>query len=207
MTDVVKLGYSVIEQQIREGQSAAERLREGITNSKQLNSNVTKLIEGLVATTRDVGATWLDLLAIIVRSIAPQTAGPGGMPNPHREFGTVTETSKSGGAVTVSSFTPADPASPSVTPAIVVKGGKVSKVTLDLRPPSSKFVPFVGPLYAVHRNTGMLKGVSFGLGPGMAQAVLTVNVPRTQAADIYSGAIVDGATKEFGGTVSVTVSN
>jgi len=205
MADVVKLGYGVIEQQIREGQSAAERLREGITNSKRLNSDVTNLIEGLVATTRDVGATWLDLLAIVVRSLAPQATRAGEPPSPQDGPARATTTGKSGAAVTVSSITPADPASPRVPPTIVVSGGKVRTVTLDLHPPSVQFVPFVGPLHAANRKHGVLKGVSFGLSADTTQAVLTVRVRPSQAVGIYSGAIVDSTTKEFGGTVSVTV--
>ena len=54
-------------------------MRDGIANSRQLNTDVNLVIDNLVATTKDVGATWLDLLSIMARSIQSPGAGvPGG---------------------------------------------------------------------------------------------------------------------------------
>jgi hypothetical protein len=206
ISGMVQLSSSVIEEQIRAGQTAAARLRDGIANSKQLNADVNTLVENLVATTKDVGATWLDLLSIVVRSIGTQPPAPGtnggsnGMGTPHPR--TKTRTGSSGGATTISSITVTDPTSPALPPEIAVTGYRVESVTLDLRPPSIRFVPIVGPLLASDPKNS-LTAVKFGLSEGTL--VLTVNVPRGQPAGTYTGAIVDSDTNEPGGTVSVTV--
>jgi hypothetical protein len=208
---VVDLGYSVIERQILEGQRAAERLRAGLATSAEFNTDVNNLVEGLVATTRDVGATWLDLLSIVLRSVGPQ-APCAGAP---RDFappgqtgtraGTTTRTSTSGSATTISSITPADPTSPRVPPVIEVRGIRVRRVTLHLQPPSVQFVPFVRSLVASDPQAAALTGVRFELSADRTHSVLVVDVPPNQPAGTYTGVIVDSSSNEPGGMVSVVV--
>ena len=207
---VVELGYDVIDKQIRDGRDAAERLRAGLATSTQLNSNINNLVEGLVATTRDVGATWLDLISIVLRSVGPQTACSA----PHHDFSeagqtrtaTATRTSSSGSARTISRITPADTASPSVPPEIEVRGVGVKEVTLDLRPPLTDFTPFVGPLRVFGGGRGPeLTDVRFALGPDRTRAVLIVDVPRNQLAGSYTGVVLDSSSHQAGGWVNVVV--
>jgi hypothetical protein len=205
ISDMVQLSSEVIEEQIRAGQTAAERLRDGLANSKELSTDVTMLVENLVATTRDVAATWLDLLSIVVRSIGTQKPAPGGG-TPRPTPGTKTEVGSSGGAKTVSSVTPADPAISAIPPLIVVKGVRVKDVKLDLKPHSPHFVPIVHQLLAKdpeHRLTG----VKFEASPDESRLIVTVTVPRDQPAGIYSGTIVDSSSNEPGGTIGVTVAD
>jgi hypothetical protein len=203
---MVQLSSTVIEEQIRAGQTAAARLRDGMANSQRLNTDVSMMVENLVATTKDVGATWLELLSIVVRSIgAPGSGASDGS----RRTGTMqpttrTQTGASNGARTVSNVTPADPASPAEPPKIVVTGSGVKNVTLDLRPPSPRFVPLVRELLAGDPRHG-LRDVKFRLATDRTHLVLTINVPPGQPAGTYTGAIVDSSTNESGGTVSVTV--
>ena len=211
ISGMVRLSSDVIEEQIRAGQTAAQSLRNEIASSTKLNSDINLLVENLVATTRDVGATWLDLLAIVMRSIGTQRPVPGGGSNggtmrPPPRPGTATETGTSGSATTISSITPVDPAIPGVPPKIVVKGVRVRNVTLDLRPPSLRFVPAVRRLLAADSKSD-LTAVKFELSPDQTRLVLTVNVPSDQSPGIYTGAVVDSSTNEAGGTVSVTVAS
>jgi hypothetical protein len=204
ISDVVQLGSSVIEEQIVAGRQAAERLRDGLANSPRLNSDITGLVENLIATTRDVGATWLELVSIILRSIGTQPGGGGGVPHTPHGSGKVTKTGTSGGANTVSSITPADPSAVGVPPQIVVTGGRVKNVTLDLHPRTARFVPLVGPLTAGNPKY-VLTGAKFSVKSNPPGLVLTVSAPKDQAAGIYSGVVVDSSTGEPGGTLSVTV--
>lgn len=211
ISDVVQLGSTVIEEQIRAGQLAAERLRDGIANSKELNTDVNLLVENLVATTRDVGATWLDLVSIVVRSIGthpnppPHGCTPShGTGRPRPAGGTVTKTGTSGSATTISSLTPADSGSPAVAPVIVVNGVRARSVTLDLRPPSMRFVPVVRTLLASDPKHH-LAAAKFKLSADHTHLVLTINVPRDQPSGTYAGVIVDSSTNEPGGTLSVVV--
>lgn len=205
ISNVVQTSTEVIEDQIRAGQVAAERLRDGLANSKELNHDVNMLVENLVATTKDVGATWLDLLSIVVRSIGtqkpkPGNGGPRPMPGPTTEVGT------SGSATTISSVTPADPTMSAVPPQIIVKGARVKNVALDLRPPSPRFVPIIHQLMASDPNHS-LASVRFEARPDEHRLVLTVTVPRDQPAGTYTGVIVDSTSNEPGGTISVTVAS
>jgi hypothetical protein len=211
---VVDLGYSVIERQIREGRDAADRLRAGLATSEQLNTNINNLVEGLVATTRDVGATWLDLISIVLRSAGPQStcsatrtgsAAFGQASTTRSSPSTTTRTGTSGNAMTVSSITLIDPAGPHEPPLIEVKGIRVKSVTLHLQPPSIQFMPLVLPLAASPSSLAPLTGVKFELSADQTRAILKVNVPRDQPAATYTGVIVDAGTNEPGGTVSVTV--
>jgi hypothetical protein len=209
ISGMVQQSSAFIEEQIRAGQLAAERLRDGIANSKQLNSDINTLVENLVATTKDVGATWLDLVSIIIRSIGTQPTnggGSGGGSPPHAPPGpgaTVTRAGTSGGASTVSTITPADGTIPGVPPLIVVTGTNVKGVELDLHPRSPRFVPFVGPLMASDPKRSL--SAKFAMSSDPPRLVLKVNVPGDQPPGTYTGAIVDSSTNAPGGTLSVTV--
>ncbi len=221
ISEMVQVGTNVIEDQIRAGRIAAERLRNGKGNSKEPDTELTELIQDLVATTKDIGATWLDVLSNVVTSIAEQTTDPadgtqrgkqGAQPQDASESSstvsraTRTEHGTSGSAATVSSITPADPAVQAVPPLIVVKGVRVREVNLDLRPPSLRFAPLIRHLLASDPNHS-LTSVKFGISPNEPRLVLTVTVPRKQPPGVYSGVIVDESSNEPGGTLSVTVAH
>lgn len=217
ISGMVQQSSAFIEEQIRAGQLAAERLRDGITNSKQLNADINTLVENLVATTKDVGATWLDLISIIIRAIGtqqPNGGGSSGGNTPHTPPGpgpTVTRSGMSGGTTTTSSITPADGTVSGVAPRIVVNGANVKSVVLDLRPPSLQFVPFVQQLTAGDRNRSLgaksarSLNAKFSMSSDSSGLVLTVNIPSDQPPGVYTGAVVDSRTNAAGGTLSVTV--
>ncbi|EHR00244.1 hypothetical protein [Bradyrhizobium sp. WSM471] len=207
IADIVELSSTVIEDQIRAGQTAAERLRDGISGSERLNKDVTALVDGLVTTTKDVGATWLELLSIVLRSIGKEPSPPpgGGRPppgssNPSR---TKTVTGTSGGAATTSSITPNDPTIEPVPLDIVVTGTGVKSVTLDLRPPSLRFVPFLHELQGRDPKYS-LATVEFTRND-KGKLVLSVRGQAGQHQAVYAGVVVDSYTNEPGGTVSVTI--
>jgi hypothetical protein len=206
IADMVQTGSNVIEEQIRTGQAAAERLRLGIANSRQLNSDINVLMENLLATTRDVGNTWLELIAIAVRAIGAQPpSGGGGPSHSPRGSGTVTKKGTSGNAVTISTFTPGDVDIVGVPPQIVVDGAKVTSVSLNLHPATAAFAPLALELFAKDRRYS-LSSVKFSQRPdNPPRSILTVSVPNNQPAGIYAGIVVDSTTNEAGGTLSVTV--
>jgi len=207
ISSMVRQSSAFIENQIRAGQDAAERMRHGMTKTGQLNANINTLAESLVAVTRDIGVTWLELISMIVRSIdtQPQPGGSGGgIPQPPpRRGSTVTHNAKSGGATTLSSFTAADSEIPAVPPRIVVKGAKAKHVALDLRPSSARFVPHVRHL--VHSNPKHSLSAKFSKTSDPLRLVLVIEIPDGQHPGTYTGAVVDSSSNEPGGTVSVTV--
>jgi hypothetical protein len=213
---MVRQSSAFIEDQIRAGQAAAERMREGMASSGPLSSDINMMVENLVAATRDVGATWLDLISIILRSIgAPArpagdpsggaTGGSsgGGRPPPTMPGRTVRRSGRSGAATTLSSITPADASIPGVPPHIMVKGANVTSAALDLRPSSARFVPHVRHLVAADPKHSL--SAKFSASSDPLRLVLTIDVPAGQPPGIYTGAVVDSSTNEPGGTISVTV--
>lgn len=209
ISNMVQQSASFIEEQIDAGRGAAERMRHGMTNTGQLNANINTLAESLVTVTRDIGVTWLELISMIVRSIdtQPQPGGSGGgIPQPPpRRGSTVTHNAKSGGATTLSSFTPADAETHGVPPHIIVKGAKAKHVALDLRPTSARFVPLVRHL--VHSDPKHSLSAKFSGSSDPLRLVLLIDVPNRQKPGTYTGAIVDSSTNEAGGTISVTVAD
>jgi hypothetical protein len=201
------LETAIIEDQIRAGQTAAERLRDGIAGSERLSGDAHVLIESLVAATKEVSSTWLELLKVVVQSIGTKPHRPGPGPGPGPTPGephprTKTKTGKSGGATTTSTITPADPAVEPVPVEIVVTGYGVKSVTLDLRPPSLRFRPVARPLQARDPKS-ILSTVQFAVLE--RQIVLSVVGPRDQPSGVYAGVVVDSDSNEAGGTVSVTI--
>jgi len=209
ISNMVRQSAAFIEEQIDAGRGAAERVRHGMTNTGQLNANISMLAESLVAVTRDIGVTWLELISMIVRSIDSQAPAPsfgGGIPHaPPRRGGTVTRSAKSGNATTLSSFTPADAETPGVPPHIVVKGAKAKHVALDLRPSSARFVPLVRHL--VHSDPKHSLRAKFTPSSDPLRLVLAIEVPDRQKSGTYTGVVVDSRTNEAGGTISVTVAD
>lgn len=219
---MVRQSSAFIEEQIRAGQKAAERLRDGIANSKELNTDINGLVEHLVATTRDLGTTWLELISIIIRAIGAQPSGGsnGGSTQPSASGPgpAVTKSGRSGGAMTFSRMAPADSSVRGIAPQIVVNGANVKSVVLDLQPRSLQFTPFVPLLMAGDRtpsaktksartkSTGTIEA-RFSRSPDQPGLILTVKVPGNQPAGIYTGAVVDSKTNEAGGTLSVTVAD
>jgi hypothetical protein len=204
ISSMVQKSSAFIEDQIHAGQDAAHRMRHGMTQTGQLNANISMLAESLVAVIRDIGITWLELISMIVRSVdtqAPLPGGSGGGGIPPRRGATVTRTDQSGGAKTFSSITPADAKIRGVPPDIMVTGNRAKHVSLELRPSSVSFVPHIRHLVATdpkHSLTAKFKKSSDRL-------VLVVEVPAKQHPGTYTGAVVDSTTNEPGGTISVTV--
>jgi hypothetical protein len=207
---MVRLSSDTIEDQIRAGQVAAERLRTGPANPQRSETDVNLLVETLGASIRDVGTAWVDVLSIILRSAGARTSAPerpGAPPEGgalHPAMDTVTRTDTSADITTTSSVTPADPHRPSLPALIVVKDVRVKNVALDLRPRSPSFVPVVRPLMAADPKL-VLSSVRFELSADQAQLILNVDLSADQPPGIYTGVIVDSTTNEPGGTLSVTV--
>jgi len=204
INDMVQLSSTVIEDQIRAGQAAASRMRDNFSSSDKLSGEMSSVVNSLAAATKDIGNAWVELLTIVITAIGTKPP-PGGHPSPGGPTSppTRTWTSSSGGAQTICHLTPADPESDAEAPEIAVTGSGAKDVTLELKPPTTRFVPVVHPLLTSDLKNKM-DGAKFGLNK-QRKLVLTVNVPRGQPPGTYTGAVVDSTTGKSGGTVSVTV--
>jgi hypothetical protein len=204
INDMVQLSSSVIEEQIRAGQAAASRMRDNFSGSDKLNGEMSNMVNSLAAATKDIGNAWVELISIIITAIGTKPP-PGGRPTPTGPNPPPTRTwsGSSGGAQTTCHLTPADPQSQAEPPEIAVTGSGAKNVTLDLRPPATRFVPVVHPLLTSDLKN-RIDDAKFSLN-AQKKLVLTVNIPRGQPPGTYTGAVVDSTTSKSGGTVSVTV--
>jgi hypothetical protein len=87
--------------------------------------------------------------------------------------------------------------------AIEVASARRTQVTLDLHPRPGRFALRVHALHAADASIPPLTGVSFDIDPVRAKPMLRVDVPENQPVATYTGAVVDSASNEPRGTLSV----
>jgi hypothetical protein len=88
---------------------------------------------------------------------------------------------------------------------VQVVSARPAQVTLDLTPASPRFVPVVHALHSGTSGQPPLTDVKFKLAPDGASGLLVVTLPEDCPSGIYTGAIVDSATRAPGGTLRVYV--
>jgi hypothetical protein len=147
-------------------------------------------------------------MSIIVQSLGAKPPQRGGGSTPHTPpsgSGTVTQEGKSGGAATISTFTPGLADIVGEPPEIVVQGKRVTSVSLNLHPSTPGFSPLAQPLSTKDQQY-FLNSVEFTRSSSKPpRFVLTVTVPVSQPAGTYTGAVVDSSNGKGGGTLSVTI--
>jgi hypothetical protein len=182
----VKLGYAVIDDQIQRGERLAERLRQGAAKPGAAPAaEISLLLERALNLYKDMGALALTAAEALARSPVVQSGlsrawqGNGGEP------------ARAPGAG--SRF------------AIELASSRKTHVALDFRPTLGKAVPLVHALHAVNPAYPALTGAHFTLDPEAMAPVLHLAIPDAQPAATYSGVVVDGATNEPCGTLSVRI--
>lgn len=74
MADTVRTGYEVIEENIRHGRQAAERLRLGTYRSEDLPDDMAMVVNRLLRLGMDLSTTWFQLIAAVLRDPRLATA-------------------------------------------------------------------------------------------------------------------------------------
>ncbi len=70
ISDAVKLAYGVVNEQIAQGQRAAERVREGSYNAADLERDIKGQIDRVLRLSKDLGVASFDVLTALVRASA-----------------------------------------------------------------------------------------------------------------------------------------
>lgn len=182
----VELGYRVIEEQIRQGQRIAEQLNHRAYDSRAMGSDLREVADRAWRYYADLGALWVDFLASI--------AGDGELIR--RLFAAWRQPAEAAAA----------PASSNGAVAVSVEVASVrpAKVTLDLRPHSEGLTLVCRGLHDVDAGKPPLIDVTFT--PASGDRGLSVRVPEGQPAGVYVGAVVDVATQEPRGWLTVRLS-
>ena len=182
----VELGYRVIEEQIRQGQRIAEQLNHRAYDSRAMGGDLREVADRAWRYYADLGALWVDFLASI--------AGDGELVRKlfatwRRPAEAAAAPPSSNGAVAVS---------------VEVSSVRPARVTLDLRPHSEGLTLVCRALHDVDAGKPALTDVAFA--PASGTLGLSVRVPEGQPAGVYVGAVVDVATQEPRGTLTVRLS-
>jgi hypothetical protein len=88
---------------------------------------------------------------------------------------------------------------------IQVKSARPAQVTLELSPPSGRFVPMIPELKSATPGRRSFTGAQFAMSLDGESGALVITVPDDLAPGIYSGDILESVTKQLGGTVSVRI--
>lgn len=198
ITQGVRLGYSVIDEHLRQGRLAAARIRAGDEGTGDGGDEIEELLERVQRVYKDVGSLCFDALDVIARSpvllrwlsrkeSAARNVSDNDVDDTGRETSCAVR-SGSGAAI-----------------AIEMASTRRTRVTLNLPPQPDACVPAVHALYAGDPSFPPLTQVEFRIEPATSAPILTVGIPDDQPAALYSGVVVDRESNEPKGTLSVRI--
>jgi hypothetical protein len=183
----VKLGYAVIDEQIRQGEKLADRLRQVAGKPGAMPAmEVGTLIERALNVYKDMGGLAVAAVETLVRNPMLQS--------------TLTRTWQGS---TAPETAPAQGGSSNF--GFELASNRRTQVRLDIRPKPGVFLPVVYALHASSPTLPPLTGVRFQLDAATATPVLHIDISDVQPAGNYMGVVVDSVTDEPCGTISVRV--
>jgi hypothetical protein len=179
----VRLGYSVIEEQLREGQRLAQRLGRAAGKATASGSDeIGPLIERALNLYKDMGALCFEAIETLARSPV-LSAGFSRMWQAKAET---------------------EPG-PDITYGLELASKRRTQVTLNLRRFPGHFIPLVHTLHASDPAIPPLTGVRFKMEAASQTPILQVEIPDTQAPATYTGVVADSTTNEPCGTICLRI--
>jgi len=175
ISDAVRMGYSVIEEQIRQGQRAAQQLGGAPSGLGSATVNATDIASRLLRYATDLAALHFDLMAVLT-----QSPGLNGVP------GSTAPTQGQGSRVSIE-----------------IASNRKNQVTLDLWAGNQTAGLTVPALHSAESEKTPLTEVSFVAGTDELPARLRIVIPESQPAGVYSGLILDSASSQAKGTLSL----
>ena len=184
----VKAAYQVVEDNIQEGRRAAERLGAAAPPLSEPAPNTRTIANRLMHVTKDLGATWVDLIVAVLRE-----------PEVRAMLDRVTLHDRARPR-------PADAAGATPTPIVQrISSRKPIEVTLSSLPARSyASPPAITAVYSLNAGVPPIGGVQFGLRPG-GGLELQIDVADDQPPGTYVGAVVDVDSQKPVGTLAVKV--
>ena len=170
-----RLGYAVIQEQIRQGQLIAQQWTQGKRPGNGFD--VSALLQRTMHLSTDLGALLFDVTSALTKN---------GAGDPRRAEGAPT-TSPGVGAQSLAN----------VRMSVEIEARGHTKVMLDLSASAIEGHLHVPALYSLAGDSPPLTRIAF---EGLA---LRVQIPDEQPAGTYSGVVVDQRTNEPRGTLSV----
>jgi hypothetical protein len=187
VADAVRLGYQVVEENLRHGRAAADRFKARDYGLGDATDDAQVLGRRLLDLARDLGSTWFDLIGALLDDQRLRDAvRPKAPSDPSRPD----QQPSNGGGVKVRVI-----GHPSAT------GEALLEPLTDLSGP-----PQITPLRQSNpTETAAITGVRLGADPDTGAPALLVPVPPDQRPGVYSGTVHDAGTRRLLGSVSLTV--
>ncbi len=192
----VKLGYRVVEEHIRQGRRVAQQLNPRPYGAGSARDDIGELFGRIIRSYTDLGSLWTDLfnafatnpefLNSLLRVVSPPVSSPS---NGNRKPASP------------------EPASGSMSVSVEIISTRPSQVTVDLHPNAHVQTLGTSGLYAAEPNKPPLTDITFEPSFIAGQVLVRIRIPEGQAADVYSGVIVDKKTNLPQGTLSVRISS
>lgn len=193
VTKSVQLGYRVVDEYIRQGQRAAQRVNERSYDPQAVAGEMQQMAVQMGRFASDFGALWFELM----RMAAP---GMGGVPP---AAGTAAPRPTAAPAADTRD-TAVEESAETVRVKVEVASARPAEVTLDLSAAGAGRELAVEALRAVDPKLPVLQGVAFANGAG-GERVLRVRVPSEHPPGIYNGLILDRDSGRPVGTVSIKI--
>jgi hypothetical protein len=187
VAEVVRTGYEVVEENIRQGRQAAERLRLGTYQSGDIPDDMGMVVNRLVRLGMDLSTTWFQLVAAVLRDprllSALEDTGPSRPPGTRR--------------------TPGRAAPPRIIHRVRCR--RKFDVLPTLSRVTSPAVPTVAGLFSSEADVDPIRSVTLKYDPHARSLVLDIDVPDAQPSGTYHGVFIDRDTNEPVGTVRLRI--
>ena len=199
----VDLGYRVVDEYIRRGQQAAQRINDRSYGSDAITNDLQEISVRMAQYASDFTAIWFEMLQAAAGSAARQQTnlGFGISPTPPHHT-----TAGAAGSPTTAPTDQAERAE-HMRVKIEVVSSRATEVSLDLRPHAAARPVIVHALRAVDAEKPRLTDVTLSAGSADEPACVRIRVPDDQPAGIYNGLIIDEETSRPVGTLSVRVAS
>jgi len=183
--DGVSLAYRVIEKHISDGRKAAQQFNTQPYGGTSVTAPFQALLDRIIRYQNELVPLWLDLLGALSRTDLANATHLAETEVPAREG-----VSTSGGDVSVE-----------------IASMQAAEVWLNLQPRSDRFVLATPGLHSLESSKPPLTDVRFVPGRNGDRNKFSIKIPTRQPAGIYSGVVIDSATGQARGTLSVRIAN
>lgn len=181
----VGLAYRVIEKYLNDGLRTAEQLNAQPYGTRPMAAPLQELIDRMLRYQADMVPLWLDLLGSLVRA---DPAAPVYSRRPDARGMT-------NGVLTNSKFS------------IETASRQPVEVSLDLQLNSEHIALATPGLHALDSRKPALTDIRFVPATSRNRAKLSIRIPTRQPAGVYSGVVIDRASGDTRGTLSIRVAS
>lgn len=202
---VVRDGYAVIMENIRQGRIAAERFRDGQYSMREIPGDLSVVGLRMLGLARELSMTTFDVCERLLKETGPAAAGqaPRTAPPTPPFRPTVSRTPQAPSA----QATPPDAGRLKLTVRFTGEGAAKSPTTSLERPaqPTAPEEIAVTPLTPRLGGGPPITGVSFTVDVALGGLIATVSVPSGQGPGVYSGLVYAGPQETPLGVLTVEI--